>query len=181
MSIKDPEITKFHFKMDILMMDELTDLALFQETQNLSGTISRILMQLFTIIEKEDMEGMQRFSKYELINEDKSIDRKHVIVKIPDFLYRRLKSLHDVLNYYSIAQLLRELIRMYLDMVSKFGDTYGEELMRLVKKWVKFSRNSQFLIKYINQLIMFKDEIMEIIKKFSMYTLHFSPYRVFRL
>ena len=66
MDSKAPEITTFHFKMDILMMDELTDCALFQETQNLSGTISRILMQLFTIIEKEDMDGIQRFSKYAL-------------------------------------------------------------------------------------------------------------------
>ena len=127
------------------------------------------------------MDGIQRFSKYKLIKEDKSIDRKHVIVKIPDFLYRRLKSLHDVLNYYSIAQLLRKLIRVFFDMVSKFGEGYGEKLMRLMNDWVNSSRNSQFLIKYINQLILFKGEIMEIIKKFNIYTLHFSPYRVFRL
>jgi hypothetical protein len=181
MSIKDPEIITFHFKMDILMMDKLTDLALFQKIQNLSGTINIILMQLFTIIEKIDMNGIQRFSRYEFINEDKSIERKHVFVKIPDFLYRRLKCLHDVLNYYSIAQLLRALIRLFLDMVSRFGDGYGEELMRLTNTWVSFSRNSQFLIKYINQLIMFEGEISEIIKKFSIYTIHYSPYRVFRL
>ena len=181
MGTKEPEITTFHFKMDVLMMDELTDLVLFQETQNLSETINRILMQLFTIIEKEDMDGMQRFSKYELINEDKSINRKHVIVKIPDFMYRRLKSLHDVLNYYSMAQLMRGLLRFFLDMVSKFGDAYGEELMRLGNEWVKFSRNSQFIIKYINQLIMFQGEILEIIRRFDIFTLHFSPYRIFRL
>ena len=181
MSVTNPGIITFHFKMDIVMMDELTDLAVFQETQSLSGAINRILMQLFTIIEKIDMDGIQRFSKYKFINEDKSIDRKHVFVKIPDFLYRRLKCLHDVLNYYSIAQLLRELIRMFLGMVSKFGDGYGEELMKLVNDWVYSSRNSQFIIKYINQLILAKGEIIEIIKKFSLYTLHFSPYRVFRL
>ena len=181
MSIEAPEITKFHFKIDILMMEELTDLALFQKTQSLSETIGRILMQLFTVIEKEDMDGLQRFSKYELINEDKSIERKHVVVKIPDYIYRRLKSLHDVLNYYSMAQLMRWLLRLFLGMVSKFGDAYGEELMKLVKKWTQFSRNSRFLIKYINQLIMFKGEISEIIKNFGIYSLHFSPNRVFRL
>ena len=181
MSIKDPEIITFHFKMDILMMDKLTDCALFQKTQTLSATINTILLQLFTIIEKIDMNGIQRFSRYEFINEDKSIDRKHVIVKIPDFLYRRLKCLHDVLNYYSIAQLMRKLIRLFLDMMSKFGERYGEELMRLANDWVNFSRNSQFLIKYINQLIIFQGEISEIIKNFSIYTSHYSPYRVFRL
>ena len=181
MSIRDPEIITFHFKMDILMMDKLTDCALFQKTQTLSGTINAILMQFFTIIEKIDINGIQRFSRYKFINEDKSIDRKHVIVKIPDFLYKRLKCLHDVLNYYSIAQLMRELIQLFLNMVSKFGDGYGEELMKLVNGWVNFSSNSQFLIKYINQLIMFQGEISEIITKFSIYTFHYSPYRVFRL
>ena len=181
MSTKEPEIITFHFKMDILMMDELTDLALFEKTQSVSGAINRILLQLFTIIEKIDMDGIQRFRKYKLINEDKRIDRKHVIVRIPDFLYRRLKSLHDVLNYYSIAQLVRELIGVYLNMVSKFGDGYGEELMRLVNDWVNFNSNSRYLVKYIYQLILFNGEIMEIIKKFSIYILHFTSYRVFRL
>ena len=67
MSSETPEMTTFHFKVDILMMDELTDLKLFEKTENLSKTIRRILMQLFTIIEKEDMEGIQRFSKYRLM------------------------------------------------------------------------------------------------------------------
>ena len=181
MSTKKSKITTFHFKMDILMMDKLTDCELFQETQNLSETISRILILLFTIIEKVDMDGIQRFSKYKLINEDKTIKRKHVIVKIPDFMYRRLKSLHDVLNYYSMAQLMRWLLRVFLDLVSKFGDAYGEELMRLANEWVKFSKNSQFILKYINQLITFQGKIKKIIKDFNIYTLHFSPYRVFRL
>lgn len=176
-----PKINTFHFKMDILMMDELTDLELFQKTQNLSAAISRILMQLFTIIEKEDMKGVQRFSKYKLINENKNIKRKHVIVKIPDFLYRRLKSLHDVLNYYSIAQLMRGLLRFFLNLVKRFGKEYGKELMGIVKKWIKISANSRFLVKYINQLLAFKGKIKKIIKMFYIYTLHFSPYRVFRL
>ena len=84
-------------------------------------------------------------------------------------------------NGHYVVYSVRELIRMFLDIVSNFGDRYGEELMRLVNDWVNSSRNSQFLIKYINQLISSKGEIMKIIKKFNLYTLHFSPYRVFRL
>jgi hypothetical protein len=138
-------------------------------------------MQLFTIIEKEDMEGMQRLSKYRLIHEDLTIKRKHVIVKMPDFMYRRLKCLHDVLNYYSVAQLVRDLLQFFLDLVSEFGEAYGEELMKLINEWIKFSENSYFLVKYINQLIKFTGEIEEILKGFYIYTLHFTPYRVFRL
>jgi hypothetical protein len=181
MSIEKPEMTTFHFKMDVLMMDELTDLTLFQKTQSLSETINRILMQLFTIIENEDMAGVQRFSKYRLIHEDKDLERKHVITRIPEFMYRRLKCLHDVLNYYSMAQLARDLLRWFLDLVDRCGDMYGEELMRFVNKWVEFHENSRFLVKYIYQLFTFEGEIKEIIKKFHIYALHFTPYRVFRL
>ncbi|MBN2535160.1 MAG: hypothetical protein JXB88_19925 [Spirochaetales bacterium] len=181
MSEEKPEITTFHFKMDIKMMDELTDLSLFQKTQNLSETICRILMQLFPVIEKEDKEGVQRLSEYKLINEDMNVKRKHVIVQIPDFLYRRLKCLHDVLNYYSMAQLVRDLLLWFLDLVRRFGDGYEEELMKVINEWVKISSNTQFLIKYIHQLLAFESEIMRIIKFFNIYTLHFTPYRVFRL
>ncbi|MBN2532278.1 MAG: hypothetical protein JXB88_05275 [Spirochaetales bacterium] len=181
MDKEDLDITTFHFKIDILMMDELTELEIFQKTQNLSETICRILMQLFPVIEKEDMKGVQRLSTYKLINEDKNLKRKHIIVQIPDFLYRRLKCLHDVLNYYSMAQLVRDLLLWFLDLVRRFGDRYGEELMKVINEWVKTSRNTQFLIKYIHQLLVFEDDIIRIIKIFNIYTLHFTPYRIFLL
>ena len=138
-------------------------------------------MQLFTVIEKEDADGKQRFSKYKLINENKDIERMHVVVKMPDFMYRRLKCLHDVLNYYSVAQLVRDLLRWHLDLVDMFGDAYGEELMKFVNKWIEFHENSQFLVKYLHQLLAFEGEIEEIIENFNIYALHFTPYRVFRL
>ncbi|MBN2533672.1 MAG: hypothetical protein JXB88_12310 [Spirochaetales bacterium] len=181
MDKKEPLITTFHFKMDIQMMDELTDLSLFQKTQNLSETICRILMQLFPLIEKKDMEGVQHLSEYKLINEDTNVKRKHIIIHIPDFLYRRLKCLHDVLNYYSMAQLVRDLLLWFLDLVRRFGDGYGEELMKIINEWVKISSNTRFLTKYIHQLLAFKNKIMRIIRIFNIYTLHFTPYRVFRL
>ena len=115
------------------------------------------------------------------IDEDKNIERKHVVVKMPDFMYRRLKCLHDVLNYYSLAQLVRDLLKWYLDLVERFGDACGQELMRFVNKWIKFHVNSQFLVKYLHQLLAFEGKIEEIIKKFNIYALHFTPYRVFRL
>jgi uncharacterized protein (UPF0297 family) len=178
---EEPEMTAFHFKMDTQMMDKLTHLELFEKTQSMSGMIKRILMQLFTIIEEEDYNGIQRFSKYKLINDDKDIKRVRVVVRIPDFLYRRLKSLHDTLNYFSIAQLVRDLLSWYLKLVDEFGEKYGDELMRIVHRWVKFSRNSEFLIKYIKQLLTFEGDIMDIIKAYNIYSLHFSPYRVFQL
>jgi hypothetical protein len=175
------EMTMYHFKMDVKMMDKLTDLKLFTKTESLSETIKRILLELFPIIEMEDVAEKQRYSKYRLINDKKEIKRKHVVVQLPNFLYRRLKSLHDVLNYYSMAQLVRDLLWWYLNLVKEFGDAYGEELMRLVKEWTKISKSSEILVEYINQLLTFTGDIIEIIKIFYNYSINFKPQRVFRL
>jgi hypothetical protein len=175
------EMTSFHFKMDILMMDNITDLQLFEKTQSISGTIKQILMQLFARIEKEDYKNKQRFSKYRLIHDKKEVKRVHVNVKLPEFLYRRLKTLHDTLNYYSMAQLIRDLLEWYLKLVKDFGEDFGEELIRLANEWAMFSRNSKFLIEYIKQLLTFEGDIIEITEKFNKYSLNFSPYRVFQL
>jgi hypothetical protein len=178
---EEPKMKSFHFKMDVLMMDKLTNLELFEKTQCISETIKRILMQLFMVIEKEDYSGIQRFSKYRLINDDKKVKRVRVVVKIPDFLYRRLKCLHDVLNYYSMAQLVRDLLRWYLNLVDEFGVKSGDELIKIAYEWSSFSRNSRILINYIRQLLTFKGDIIEITKFFNIYTTYFTPYRIFRL
>jgi hypothetical protein len=133
------------------------------------------------VIEKEDYMGIQRFSKYKLINDDKNVKRVRVVVNIPDFLYRRLKSLHDVLNYYSMAQLVRDLLKWYLNLVDEFGEKYGDELMKFIYKWSSFSRDSRILTNYIRQLLTFTGDIIEITNFFDIYTTYFSPYRVFRL
>jgi hypothetical protein len=181
MNSEKPEMTTFHLKMDILMMDELTDLDLFQKTQNLSETFNRILLQLFPVIEKEDVEGRQRFSKYRLIHENPDVPRMHVVVKIPVFMYRRLKALHDVLNYYSLAQLVRDLVRLHLNLVGMYGDKYGEVLMKFVNEWIEFHVHCRFLVDYLHQLLKFVGDIEEIIMKFEIYALHFTPIREFRL
>jgi hypothetical protein len=188
MDIKKPKMTSFHyemkgfhFKMDIEMMDKLTDLELFEKTQSMSGTIKMILLQLFPVIEKEDYKEVQRFSKYRLIHNDTEIKRVRVVARIPDFLYRRLKSLHDVLNYYSMAQLIRDLLGLYLDLVDEYGNGFGDELMRIIKDWSSFSRNSRVLIHYIRQLLTFQGDMMEILYFFNVYSHCFSPYRKFRL
>ena len=181
MSSNHYEMKGFHFKMDVIMMDKLTDLELFEKTESLSETIKRILLELFPVIEMEDVAEKQRYSEYRLINDKKEIKRKHVVVQLPDFLYRRLKSLHDVLNYYSMAQLVRDLLWWYLNLVKDFGDAYGEELMRLVKEWTKISKSSKILVKYINQLLTFTGDIIDIIKIFKNYSINFSPRRIFQL
>jgi hypothetical protein len=180
-SQKNPEMTLFHFKMDVILMDKLTDLPLFEKTESLSETIKRIMLELFPVIEMEDVAEKQRYSEYRLINDDKKIKRKHVFVQLPEFLYRRLKSLHDVLNYYSMAQLIRDLLWWYVGLVEEFGDDFSDELMRIVKEWTTISKSSEILVEYINQLLTFTGDIIEITTIFHNYSINFAPHRIFQL
>ncbi|MBN2532760.1 MAG: hypothetical protein JXB88_07715 [Spirochaetales bacterium] len=169
----------FHFKMDTKMIDDLRKLDLFQKTRNMAMAINRILLQFFAVIEKEHMLGIQRQSRYELINEDMEVKRKHVTVHIPDYMYRRLKMLHDDLNFFSIAQLLRWVISGYVDFVKKYGDRWVRKLVTIIRRWQKDTRNSRFLLMYIHQLFECTSELAWIIQKYAIYCLHFSPYRDF--
>jgi hypothetical protein len=181
MDSMNPKMTPYHFKMDIQLMDKLTDLELFQETECLSETIKRILLQLYAEIEKEDYKEKQRFSEYKLINDDKTLKRVNVIVILPDFLYRRLKSLHDVLNYYSMAQLVRDLLWLYLGIVDDCGEGYKDEIMHKANKWAKFSWHTHIIIKYIHQLLTNNGDMLEILKSYNVYNIIFAPKREFMI
>ncbi|MBN2535804.1 MAG: hypothetical protein JXB88_23190 [Spirochaetales bacterium] len=179
MNEDEVKITIFHFKMDIKMIDELKELDLFKKTRNMGVTINHILLQFFSVIEKEHMFGVQRDSKYELINEDIKVKRKHVTVNIPDYIYRRLKMLHDDLNFFSIAQLFRWVIAGYVDFVKRYGSKWVRKLVTIIRRWQKDTRNSRFLLTYIHQLFECTFELEWIIQKYAIYCLHFSPYRDF--
>jgi hypothetical protein len=181
MDLQSTSMTSFHFKMDIQMMDKLTDLELFERTHSVSETIKRIFLQIFPLIEQEDYKEVQHFSKYRLIHDDTDVKRVRVVTRIPDFLYRRLKSLHDVLNYYSMAQLVRDLLQWYLALVDEFGPNLEDELVRLINEWSNFSRNSRVLTHYIRQLLTFQGDMKEILYFFNVYSCCFSPYRTFKL
>ncbi|MBN2532844.1 MAG: hypothetical protein JXB88_08135 [Spirochaetales bacterium] len=179
MNDDEVKMTIFHFKMDTKMIDDLKILELFQKTRSLYETINRILLQFFAVIEKEHMFGVQRQSRYELINEDRNVKRKHVIVSIPEYMYRRLKMLHDDLNFFSIAQMLRWVISRYVDFVKRYGSRWVRKLVTIIRRWQKDTRNSHFLLMYIHQLFELNTELVWIIQKYTLYCLHFSPYRDF--
>ncbi|MBN2534330.1 MAG: hypothetical protein JXB88_15690 [Spirochaetales bacterium] len=169
----------FHFKMDSKMIDDLKKIDLFQRTLCLDRTINHILLQFFSVIEKEHLYGVQRHSRYELINEDKNVKRKHITVYLPEFMYRRLKMLHDDLNFFSIAQLFRWVISGYVDFVKRYGSRWIRKLVTIIRRWQKDTRNSRFLLTYIHQLFECTTELVWLIQKYALYSLHFSPYRDF--
>ncbi|MBN2443927.1 MAG: hypothetical protein JXJ04_21370, partial [Spirochaetales bacterium] len=112
-----PKFHDFHFILDKKMEEELKHLKMYTLKRNLSGVIVKILSIIAPGLEKEHFIGKQRWSKYKYVNDDIGIKRKSTHVYLPFALYKRLKLIHQDLNFYSIAQLLRFFLGLFLDLV----------------------------------------------------------------
>ena len=130
-----PYMHIFHFVMDRGMKKDLKKLDIYEETESLSGVIVKIFSLLAPLIKKEHKWGEQRMSRYLPVCDDPDKIREHVHVCFPGEIYRQLKLIHQDLNAYSIAQLLREFLRFFLALVKEYGNNVFNKLKRIFKQW----------------------------------------------
>lgn len=175
------EIYTFHFKMDSKMKSELKRLTLYKQAGSISRLIVEILTMLAPLVEKEHFFGEQRGSKYRLIHEDPGIKRESVHVYMPDCLYRRFKLMHQDLNCYSIAQLVRGFLWVFLGLVEEHGDNYQEVLATMMGRCNADIEKSRFSHEVVLQLLQFIHQRVQIIRLFTIYNHKFSPKKIFFL
>ena len=125
----------FHFVIDREMKKKLNSLVLFQKSKSLSGIMVKILQLLTPVIGKEHKWGKQRFSRYQAVCDNPEEIREHVHMYVPDELYRELKLLHQDLNFYSIAQLVRGLVNFFLGLVEVYKNEVFLELEKSFARW----------------------------------------------
>ena len=122
------ELHDFHFVMDKGMKEALTRLYIKEEKRSLSGIIVMILSLIGPLIKKEHLWGEQRKSRYLAVCNNPDEVREHVHVYFPKDVYRELKLMHQDLNVFSIAMVVREFLRFFLDLVKEHGDNVFQEL-----------------------------------------------------
>jgi hypothetical protein len=171
----------FHFVMDTDMIKELKKLNLHHETHSFSDLIVTIFSKLAPGLENKYFYGTQMESRYKLVSNKPETLRKHVHVYMPHYLYRQLKLLHQDLNYYSIAQLVREFLRFFLDLVKEFGENYQEELLNILEKWENENSKKQFTKKSYKQLLQFIQENSSIVRLLSIYSNIYTSIKKYRL
>ncbi len=103
----------FHFKLEIRMIEKLKKIS---NIKSLSGIIKYIIKSSYKFIEKSHYFEEEKNSCYNRINQSKNF---HVYLQKED--YRRLKQIHQDLNYFSIAQILRKIINRFLFYYEKYG------------------------------------------------------------
>lgn len=126
---------KFH----MLLQDEITKR--IKECPVLSGnTFSDKMVSLLylvqPVIKKTLFREEEQYSRYRFVGKS-----KHKMIYMEQALYRFLKKVHQDLNYFSIAQIIRRACKLFLRFVDKWGPEKAiEKIRELAKKISKKKR-----------------------------------------
>ncbi|MBN1698266.1 MAG: hypothetical protein JW881_12195, partial [Spirochaetales bacterium] len=173
---------EFHLIMTELMREKLLNLTMFGPRHSLSGVIAGILSCIDPFIIKEHSWGKQRMSRYRAVSDDPDEIRVHTHVYFTGDEYRKIKLLHADLNCYSIAQLVRWLLEVFLAMVERYGKRVLEEFEKRFKQWSSEERKlQQSPRRKIRQLYRIIQHLPGRNRMISVYTNQFSPFWILRL
>ena len=172
----------FHFVLDRGMKNKLNRLNLFKKSKSLSGIIIQILELLTPVIRKEHKWGKQRLSKYRAVCDDPEEIRDHVHVYVQGEMYRELKLLHQDLNFFSIAQIVRGFIDFFLGLVDVYKNEVFPELEKLFARWKSEDSETRLtprkFIRQLWKLIRFLPGKNRLV---TIYNNNFSPFWILRI
>jgi hypothetical protein len=191
------EVHDFHLIMDQKMKKRLGGLKFFRDCQGLSRVIVNILQLLSPVVKREHRWGEQRMSRYKNVCTDPDEIRENVHVYLPGNLYRELKLMHQDLNFYSIAQMVREFLEWFLEFVDGHlhkndnrGSTNVEqcegdalvELKAIFSQWKKEEADDRLtLCEYMRQLFRIIRHLPEKNRYVNIYNKDFSPFWILRM
>jgi hypothetical protein len=172
----------FHFIMDRDMKERLKNVEGFQESRGVSSVIVRILKILSPVIRREHVWGEQRLSRYRAVCNDPDVMRDHLHVYIPEELYRELKLLHQDLNFFSIAQMVRDFLEWFLEFARGYEGDAFVELEKIFSQWSKEkTANRLTLREYVRQLFRILRHLPEKNRLVNIYNSDFSPFWILRM
>ena len=172
----------FHLVIARSMKENLMDLDIYKKAGSLSGVIVKILSLLGPVINREHQWGKQRMSRYMPVSGDPDEIREHAHVYFPEDEYRRLKLMHQDLNCFSIAQLVRSFLEFFIDLVKDYGDNVFKELEKWFNQWSKENdKNRLTPCKLVRQLWRLIRHLPGQNRLINVYSKQYSPFWVFRL
>ncbi|MBN1697978.1 MAG: hypothetical protein JW881_10730 [Spirochaetales bacterium] len=173
---------EFHCVITTTMRKKLKNQKLFCSRGSLSGIIVGIISLFNPFTLKEHQWGKQRMSRYQPVSHDHDEHREHIHVYFPEDVYRKVKLLHADLNFFSIAQLVRWLLELFLEMFEKYGNKVIEEFEKIFLEWNNEERQiQQTSRRNLRQLFKIIQHLQGRNSFISMYTCHYSPFWILRL
>ena len=178
MSKTNTHLYDFHFIIDERLKKQLLNQRFFSETTSFSGIVVRILQLLYPRLEKEHFFGKERMSRYQLVAADLTLKRCSVHVYLPRDLYRRLKLIHQDLNFYSIAQFIRWMLQLFLKLVASNSINLRQKLDTLLIHCQRQIAAARLPLKIVRQLSSFMKCGIDKLRLMSIYDSNFSSMMV---
>ncbi|MBN1699328.1 MAG: hypothetical protein JW881_17545 [Spirochaetales bacterium] len=173
---------EFHFVLSDSMRNKLNSLKLFGPKRSLSGVIIGIMSLVDPLIVREHQWGRQRMSRYQSVSDNPDERRRHAHVYFTEDVYRKIKLLHADLNCFSIAQLLRWLLEVFLVMMEKYGNKVIDEFEKRFRQWSSEEKSIQQIPqKKLRQLFRIIQHLPGRNSLISMYMDSYSPFWILRL
>jgi hypothetical protein len=172
----------FHLVIDREMKGRLAGLNMWGNCKGLSGVIVNILKVLSPMVKQEHKWGEQRMSRYKAVCPDPDEVREHMHVYLPEELYRELKLLHQDLNFFSIAQMVREFLEWFLAFVDGCTGDALAELKAIFLQWLEDEKKSRLtLCEYMRQLFRIIRHLPGRNRLVNIYNKDFSPFWIMRM
>jgi hypothetical protein len=172
----------FHFVLARGMKDKLKNLDVFEKSLSFSQTIARILSELAPVIKVEHTWGEQQMSRYAFVSEDPDEVRDHVYTYIDEDVYREMKLIHQDLNSYSMAQILRGFCEFFLELVDLHGKDVFKVLAANYERWKKDAEDCRLTMREkLQHMLRIIPHILGGNGILTIYDRHFSPLYILRL
>jgi hypothetical protein len=126
---------EFHFIMREETYSELNKLS-GELNKSLSKTISFVFEKMFVLTERHHLMSKEKQSMYLKVSDDDNEERVHIHAYMKHQIYRKLKQIHQDLNTYSMAQIMRRVIEVFLKGCKDYGvKRFIEKIEKISKTW----------------------------------------------
>jgi hypothetical protein len=127
-------IHDYHFKLNEKSKLELLKISKDMKL-SMSSTIVLLFEKFLPFVEKNHLKSKEKNSKYKVIADLKE-KRYRIHCYMQDHLYRKKKHLHHDLNVFSMAQILRSMIDIFIFGCNKYGiNEFINKLDKIIKLW----------------------------------------------
>ena len=172
----------FHYVIAKGMLEGLAGLRVFKKCMSFSGIVAQIISELAPVVKAAHKWGRQRKSRYRFVVNDPGDTVCHVHTYLDEDVYRELKLIHHDLNFYSMAQILRMFLGLFLGLVDKYGDNVFRVLKWIFKQLKKYDSDNRLTLREkMLQLLAIIRFIQGERGHITLYDHHFEPFWMARL
>src|SRR5512145_79655 len=134
----------FHLKMDVDLIERFeAACGLLGKFLGVAGFLGMLFDEFPMLLEREHFAAPEHDGEYLLINPNLEVKRRSVHIYFSKVTFRRFKMVHQDLNYFSMAQIVRRLAEIIINLAKKYGVRLLNYLKKVKAAWLKKCRQAK--------------------------------------